>query len=68
MSEQLKPCPFCGGNAEQNEWSRRGGGTGYGVFCYNLCVRLENERSLSDGYDTEEEAINAWNTRAGEKP
>lgn len=51
---KLKPCPFCGGEAETIEnnhytdvWS---------VMCKNCFAE-------SDRYHTEESAIEAWNTR-----
>lgn len=52
MSEELKPCPFCGGDAntigERNWWD---------VECVYCGVRTTNE------YESEEKAIEAWNTR-----
>lgn len=51
---KLKPCPFCGGEAqiliikEQKFHSVR-------------CIKC---RTLTDIYETEEEAIEAWNRRA----
>lgn len=56
MSELL-PCPFCGGEAETLTAESMYGGYLFGIMC-NDC------RSRGDVYDTEEEAIEAWNTRA----
>ena len=56
MSE-LKPCPFCGGEAEILTAESMHGGYLSGIMC-NDC------RSRGDVYDTEAEAIEAWNTRA----
>ena len=56
MSE-LKPCPFCGGEAETLTAESMHGGNLYGVMCANCAGR-------SDVYDTEAEAIAAWNSRA----
>lgn len=56
MSE-LKPCPFCGGEAETLTADSMHGGYLFGIMC-NDC------RSRGDVYDTEAEAIEAWNTRA----
>jgi len=48
---KLKPCPFCGDEAELRE------SFGYYVTC-TACL------SGSDVYDTEIEAIKAWNNRS----
>lgn len=56
MSE-LKPCPFCGGEAEMLTAESMHGGNLYGVMC-NCCA------CRTDVFDNEAEAIEAWNTRA----
>lgn len=56
MSELL-PCPFCGGEAETLTAESIHGGYLFGIMC-NDC------RSRGDVYDTEAEAIEAWNTRS----
>lgn len=57
MAEKLKPCPFCGGEAVVDmdeswfwEWE---------VFCIKCGCALGH-------FDTEEEAIERWNRRAGD--
>ena len=55
MSELLS-CPFCGGEAEMLTAESMYGGYLFGIMC-NDC------RSRGDVYDTEAEAIAAWNTR-----
>lgn len=64
MNERdLKPCPFCGGTPTMRDVDIKAlGGTGYCVECMNedcmvnVCTRR---------FDTEDEAIEAWNQRAG---
>lgn len=53
----LEPCPFCGGEAEMLTAESMHGGYLFGIMC-NDC------RSRGDVFDTEAEAIQAWNTRA----
>ena len=55
--DELKPCPFCGGEAEMLTAESMHGGYLFGIMC-NDC------RSRGDVYDTEAEAIAAWNSRA----
>ena len=53
MSERLKPCPFCGGEAEM-----------MGItFVYVKCLNCGVETM---GYREEDEAAGTWNRRAGE--
>lgn len=47
----LKPCPFCGGNAEMKTYTR-------------FWVVRDDCLTESATYPTEEEAIEAWNRRA----
>ena len=56
MSE-LKPCPFCGGEAEAYV-SPAKDGWNY-VFCKKCQTSVDN-------YDTAAEAIEAWNRRAND--
>lgn len=64
MSIELKPCPFCGGEANtfQTRWTNN--------RWYTCCPSCETICGLPDGdefvgkYDTEAEAAEAWNTRA----
>ena len=63
MSEELKPCPFCGGEARiDNE-----GTDFYAIFC-DKCGTLTSfaKDSNFDGSDfyTKEQVISAWNRRA----
>ena len=56
MSNELLPCPFCGGKAEILTAESMHGGYLFGIMCNDCCSR-------GDVYDTEAEAIDAWNTR-----
>ena len=56
MSEVLKPCPFCGGAAEI--WRANGERTAW-IACMGRCSVL-----VSKEYETDAQAISAWNTRA----
>ncbi len=50
--EELKPCPFCGGEAEYMNY----GPEGQMIRCSECCAILDK--------DTKEQAIAAWNLRA----
>ena len=50
MKKELKPCPFCGGEAEI---------VGYTIF-WATCKECTAE---TKDFDTKEEAIEAWNRR-----
>ena len=58
MSEELKPCPFCGSRAEVNykidldSWI---------VECSNFCCPASY--MIGWWYDTERDAIDGWNRR-----
>lgn len=57
MSEKLKPCPFCGSEAEIARVFGR-----IGVACSQCNVSIRSEQICSEtGYD---EVIKAWNRRA----
>lgn len=55
---ELKPCPFCGGeNVETSYKDTFSGDFRRGVYCADCCG------GIYPYYDTEAEAISAWNTR-----
>lgn len=61
MSEKLKPCPFCGGEAEMQPWKYNWKLDG---FIYDI-VCLHCGCSFKASYcETKEEAIAKWNARA----
>lgn len=55
MTEDLKRCPFCKGNAWMSEQK-----TGHSVFCGGCGLKTRD-------YKTPEEAVAAWNNRPLEK-
>ena len=73
MTPELKPCPFCGGEAAFNshkttnkeiiKLNKRD--VGYGVNCVGCAA---NNIGIILGYKTEEEAAQAWNRRAPAEP
>ena len=58
MTAELKPCPFCGGEA--SEFKDRGHSTAYNVGCFSGDCTIEPNTWAG----TKAEAIAAWNTRA----
>lgn len=58
MSEELKPCPFCGGHATSygTRKMESGGSTHCLIHCDECSARLSAE--------TENDAVEAWNRRA----
>lgn len=59
MTEELKPCPFCGGSDSDCFIED---GTGEGQYWYYVECRCCECRS--GFYDIDKDAISAWNTRA----
>ncbi len=53
MSEELKPCPFCGGKAELRRY-------GDSAYYYIECTQCEVGAYF---YNTDNDAIAAWNMR-----
>ena len=62
--EKMKPCPFCGGDAELNiDSTPNSNGDVYWVVCNNMDCPVCPSTEL---YCSARAAINAWNTRANE--
>lgn len=70
MSDELKPCPFCGGEAELlpycGDGNRCMGMTYAHVRCKKCHAMTETKQRVFD-YDHEKsDAIEAWNSRTPE--
>lgn len=66
---ELKPCPFCGGEAEiaENEAPRLyrpARNRPYYVCCLSCDLFFGYDVDYGGEFDTKEEAIKAWNNRA----
>ena len=57
MNNALKNCPFCGHAPEVQQWQE-----GWYVECMNPACDVEPV--TRDDFDTEAEAVAAWNRRA----
>ena len=68
MSE-LKPCPFCGGEAEKRYGHDIDNNISYAVIC-SVChtgiFKANTGQNEWDAYGSMHEAIEAWNRRAKE--
>ena len=63
MGNELKPCPFCGGEARLMKMDYEGGEV-WGVFCKDDLAAEYSHGHYIDNYMTAESAIAAWNRRA----
>lgn len=59
-TEDLKCCPFCGGEADPQRFGNRDGGASYAVWCYSCLISTP----WMHGDDGKQRAIEAWNRRA----
>ena len=60
MPNELKPCPFCGGNAHQEIFD-----DGFFVFIHIECVSCGAK--IVRHYETGSEGATAWNRRANDE-
>ena len=65
MTQKLKPCPFC--DSEYVNVNRHLYMMEYGCAMGDLFVKCENCGGCGPSKDSEEEAIKAWNRRAGKE-
>lgn len=66
---ELKPCPFCGGNAtivenEEPRLYRPSRNHPYCVYCGNCELLFGFDEDYGGTFDTKKEAAEAWNRRA----
>lgn len=66
MTEKLKPCPFCGEEPylQFRESDKTLLDVEFYVECANPYCGVE---PVTSGFETEEDAIAAWNRRAGDE-
>lgn len=68
MTDELKPCPFCGGDAETcSYYFEEKDMTLWQVRCKERPCKVEHPCYTADSFisfATEAEAVEAWNTRA----
>lgn len=65
MNDELKPCPFCGGEARTFEFSWHASQFGGHMFEKPYWqVICESCKAAIGDFDSKAEAIEAWNTRA----
>ena len=62
MSEELKPCPFCGGKARMHVAFASGGDHSVGVYVECPECRSQSGTKWDDG--AQEKAAEGWNRRA----
>lgn len=65
---ELKPCPFCGGEATLEKLEPRlyrplCNGV-YSIACYSCDLNFGYDLDYGGTFETEEEAAEAWNRRA----
>lgn len=71
MSEQLKPCPFCGGRADTTQvWETLNTPWPAGTWTVGCCEERglcwASAHHFNMCYPTRERAIEMWNRRANE--
>ncbi len=60
MQTELKPCPFCGDFAVIEVFGEQGAF----ISCVGRTCKMQR---VTTGIQTQQEAIQAWNNRAGEE-
>lgn len=73
MPDNLKPCPFCGGEAHMQErGTEEGERMVFCCACASCGASVEGlewvERDGLPGFETEAQAIEAWNRRPADIP
>lgn len=69
--DKLKPCPFCGGEAEivnyEPRLHRPSRNHPYSVYCPGCDLLFGWDEDYGGEFDTKKEATEAWNTRYKEE-
>ena len=65
MSEGLRPCPFCGGDAKLDHYAgdRYAGEVTLSFIRCKKCGAITYKYRMSTDYSSDEKAIEAWNRR-----
>ena len=66
MTERLKPCPFCGGEAELRQYDVDADNRWWYVACYTCGISMDP--LFWNSGQTREETIMKWNRRVGDAP
>ena len=61
MTEKLKPCPFCGAIPDIKRLHLSNHKISFSIVCFNTNCFV---KPMSEWFNTEEKAIEAWNRRA----
>lgn len=64
---ELKPCPFCGGEFKYSQEPHDNYPVAGMWYAYHTKPGFECHLDFRGHFDTIEELVTAWNTRAGEK-
>ena len=65
MTEELKPCPFCGGSAYHSN-CYNGTDFWWEIDCWRCGARVASRKTVFQNNKTRDEAIKKWNRRATE--
>ena len=68
MTDKLKPCPFCGGEARRIYATQYDDSRSYSVMCISCRTAIfRPKKGEWDSYRSIDEAIEAWNRRCSDE-